>query len=73
MNLGISGILLISTIASIKVTKAASNKLICLSSRAAITRETMIKISAVMLPETSALVTGPGENNFLNFFTTSKI
>ena len=34
---------------------------------------TINNISDVILPETSALVTGPGEKNFLKSFTTLKI
>jgi hypothetical protein len=45
----------------------------CLSNNEAITIETIKNISAVKLPETSAFVTGPGENNSLNFLTTLKI
>ena len=63
----------INTIARIKVTNPASNTLMCLSNNEAITIETIKNISAVKLPETSAFVTGPGENNSLNFLTTLKI
>jgi hypothetical protein len=55
------------------VTIPASRTFTCLNRIADKTKDTIKNISAVMLPETSALVTGPGENNFLNCFTTLNI
>ena len=53
--------MLIKTIANMNATRPASKTFTCLSSTDAKTRETIRKISDVMLPDTSALVTGPGE------------
>ena len=63
----------IKTIANINAIAPASKTLTCLKRITARTIDTMINISAVILPVTSAFVTGPGENNSLNFFTIVKI
>lgn len=58
--------------AKIKVTIPATKTFTCLSKSATKQKDTIIRNSAVKVPETSIFVTGPPANSCLNFLTTSK-